>query len=85
MLAEAVKSGADIVVPTTGDKKYEPLFAVYRRSALVAINEVLDAGGRKISDVFKRCRVEYIELHAQRFTNLNTLAEYEEFRKKHNT
>ncbi len=77
MLTEA--EGVDIVVPKTSDGKYEPLFAVYNKSALVAINEVLSSGGRKISDVFGQCRVKYIELQARRFVNLNTMAEYEEF------
>lgn len=81
MLAEAEE--ADIVIPTTGDKRYEPLFAVYRKSALKAINEVLSSGGRKISDVFARCRVKYIEMEARGFTNLNTITEYEEFQKKY--
>jgi len=80
VLAEV--EGFDAVIPTTSDEKYEPLFAVYRKSALEAVNEVLDAGGRKISDVFARCRVKYIELEAGQLTNLNTMAEYEEFRKK---
>ncbi len=77
MLAEAEEN--DIVVPETRDGKYEPLFAVYNKSALVAINEVLSLGGRKISDVFGRCRVKYTELQAERLVNLNTRAEYEEF------
>jgi len=81
MLAEAEE--ADIVIPTTGDERYEPLFAVYRKSALKAINEVLSSGGRKISDVFARCRVKYIEMEARGFTNLNTITEYEEFQKKY--
>ncbi len=81
MLTEAVKSGADIVIPTTGDKKYEPLFAVYRKSALEAINKVLASGGRKITDVFAWCSVKYIRLEPGRFTNLNTMAEFEEFQK----
>lgn len=82
MLAEAAGSDADIVVPITGDEKYEPLFAVYRKSALEAINKVLSSGGRKISDVFALCKVKYVELGAD-LVNLNTMAEYEEFRKKH--
>jgi len=81
MLAEA--EGADIVIPTTGDERYEPLFAVYRKSALEPINEVLSSGGHKISDVFARCRVKYIEMEARGFTNLNTITEYEEFQKKY--
>lgn len=82
MLAEADRSGADVVVPMTGSEKYEPLFAVYRKSALEAINKVLSSGGRRISDIFALCRVKYIRLSdADRLRNLNTPAEYEEFRK----
>ena len=82
MLVEAKR--ADMVIPTTGDGKYEPLFAVYRKSALGTINEVLSSGGRKISDVFGRCRVKYVKLsEAQWFTNINTMADYEEFREKY--
>ena len=77
MLAET--NGSDIVVPTTGDRKFEPLFAVYNKSALGAINDVLSKGERRISDVFGRCRVRYIEAGAERFVNLNTMAEYKAF------
>jgi molybdopterin-guanine dinucleotide biosynthesis protein A len=81
MLAEAV--GVDMVIPVGSDGKYEPLFAVYCKSALIAINEVLASGRRKISDVFSRCRVKYIELDdADWLMNINTMAEYEKYRKK---
>ena len=83
MLSRA--KGADIVIPRSRDKEYEPLFAVYNKSALEAINKVLRTGGRKISDVFTRCKVSYIELKADSFANLNTKAEYEEFCKKYGT
>ncbi len=82
LLAEAKE--ADIVVPAADDnEKLEPLFAVYRKSALGAINEVLSSGGRKISDVFSRCNVRYIKVEAGQITNLNTMDEYEQFRKKY--
>lgn len=77
MLAESQDS--DLVIPTADDGKYEPLFAVYRKRTLPAINEVLRAGRRKISDVFPRCRVKHIELGAE-LMNLNTMQEYERFR-----
>lgn len=77
MLAES--QDADLVIPTTGDGKYEPLFAVYRKSALLAIDEALRADRRKISDVFARCRVKHIELETE-LMNLNTVQEYEQFR-----
>jgi len=83
MLIEAVKSETDIVVPIRPDRKYEPLFAVYRRSSLRAIDEVLSSGRRKISDTFSRCRTRYIELgKTDWLTNLNTIDKYEEFEKK---
>ncbi len=80
MLVEAERF--DIVIPADKDGKYEPLFAVYNKSALKPINEVLREGGRKISDVFTRCRVKYIELERD-IANLNTRAEYEEFLEKY--
>ena len=83
MLAEATDSEADIVVPVTGDGKYEPLFAIYRKSAIDAINKVLSAGSRKITDVFALCNVSYVELgDAEWLVNLNTMDEYERFRKR---
>ena len=81
MLAEA--HAADMVIPTTGNEKYEPLFAVYCKSSLEAINEVLTSGVRKISDSFARCNVKYIKLKTNQLTNLNTMVEYEEFREKY--
>jgi len=83
MLAEA--QAVDMVIPVTGSDKYEPLFAIYNKSALKAMNKVLSSGKRKISDAFGHCKVKYINLKAKQLTNLNTMAEYEEFRKKYDT
>jgi molybdopterin-guanine dinucleotide biosynthesis protein A len=94
MLTQAIENQADIVIPTTrrreasktekrNERYCEPLFAVYRRSALGAINKVLSSGGHKISDVFALCKVEYIKLDgAEWLVNINTMAEYEEYWKK---
>jgi len=93
MLTEAIESQADIVVPTTQkrevsktekrDTRYEPLFAIYRKSALESINKALSSGKRKITDVFTLCTVKHIELDdTDRLINLNTMADYEEFKKK---
>jgi len=80
MLVEA--EGFDIVIPVDKDGRSEPLFAVYNKSVLGPINEVLRKGGRKISDVFSRCRVKYVELEGD-IVNLNTKAEYEEYLEKY--
>lgn len=78
MLSQAAQSGADIVVPTTREHQYEPLFAVYRKSALNAINKTLLSGRRKIAEAFALCKVESIELGTD-LVNLNTLPEYEKY------
>ncbi len=80
MLSQAAQTSADIVVPITGERQYEPLFAVYRKSALKAINKVLSSGGRRIAEAFELCDVKYVELDVD-LVNLNTMAEYEEFSK----
>ena len=81
MISEAAESGADIVLPVGSDGKHEPLFAIYRKSALEVIDKVLSSGGRKISDVFPLCTVKYIEMEGS-LINLNTAAEYERFQKE---
>jgi molybdopterin-guanine dinucleotide biosynthesis protein A len=73
---------ADMVIPTKGNGKYEPLFAIYSKSALKGINQALSSGKRKISDAFAHCKVRYINPGAKQLTNLNTSEEYEEFRKQ---
>ncbi len=79
MLSQATETDADIVVPITDERRYEPLFAAYRKSALEAINTVLSSGGRKIADAFALCKVKCVELDVD-LVNLNTMAEYEDFR-----
>jgi molybdopterin-guanine dinucleotide biosynthesis protein A len=72
-----------MVIPTNGNGKHEPLFAIYNKSALKSINQVLSSRKRKISDAFAHCKVKYIKLKAKQLTNLNTTEEYEKFRKKY--
>ena len=65
------------------DTRYEPLFAIYRKTALEAINKTLSSGKRKITDVFTLCTVKHIELDdTDWLINLNTMADYEEFQRK---
>ena len=82
MLNEAIESQADIVIPAIGEEKYEPLFAIYRKTALESINKALSSGKRKIIEAFTLCRVKHIELdNTDWLVNLNTMADYEEFQK----
>ncbi|MHC4165795.1 MAG: molybdenum cofactor guanylyltransferase [Planctomycetota bacterium] len=66
----------DAVVPRVGTDLYEPLFAVYKKSALPAMEELLQSGNNKIIDSLSRCRVRYIDLPGRQFRNINTRAEY---------
>jgi len=66
----------DAVVPKVGADLYEPLFAVYRKSVLPAMEEILRSGNNKIIDSYSRYRVRYVDLPGRQFSNINTRAEY---------
>lgn len=62
----------DCVVPRTR-VGHEPLFAVYRRSAIPAMCDVLASGERRIRAVFPRVRTHVFDLGpAEWYRNLNT-------------
>jgi molybdopterin-guanine dinucleotide biosynthesis protein A len=74
LLAEA--SRYDCVVPRRGPDLLEPLFAVYRRSALPAIREALAVGERRIRRVFPRLRMRIVDAGDDaRLENLNSPAD----------
>ena len=74
----------DAVVPTVGVGLYEPLFAVYRQSALPAIEETLRSGSNRVFDIFTRCQVKYIDLSGRQLKNVNTMSEYRQHIKRDN-
>ena len=81
MLAEAGE--ADMVIPVTRDGKQQPLFAVYRRGVRRSMDAALESGVRRFSDVYGLCKVRFIEFgDADRLVNLNTRADYEQFRSR---
>jgi molybdopterin-guanine dinucleotide biosynthesis protein A len=83
MLNEAKDKQADVVIPLTGRDRFEPLFGIYSKRALEAMHKALSSGRHKIVDIFPFCRVRHIELeYTDRLVNLNTPAEYEEYKKK---
>ncbi|MHB8799430.1 MAG: molybdenum cofactor guanylyltransferase [Thermoanaerobaculia bacterium] len=62
----------DCVIPRSR-VGHEPLFAVYRKSAIPAMCDVLDSGERRIRAVFPRVRTHVFDLGpAEWFRNLNT-------------
>jgi len=66
----------DAVVPRVGADLYEPLFAAYSKSALPAMEGLLESGNNKIIDSYSHCRVRYVDLPGRQFRNINTKAEY---------
>ncbi|MBM4321778.1 MAG: molybdenum cofactor guanylyltransferase, partial [Deltaproteobacteria bacterium] len=73
--------GFDVVLASKGPGRDEPLCAVYRKSAQAAAEATLTAGRRRISDMFDQLRVRRVPLgSASWMRNLNTEAEYEEYR-----
>lgn len=77
--------GFDAVVPRTGPARYEPLFAVYKKSTLAAIDKAIASGNYRIIDALRDCKVNYIDLTcARQLKNLNTMKDYWEFIGKKN-
>ena len=75
----------DAVLPQTGVSKYEPLFAVYKKSSLTAIDESIISENYKILNPLKKCKVKYIKLSRdERIRNLNTMNDYLQFIKEKN-
>ncbi|MHC4476255.1 MAG: NTP transferase domain-containing protein [Planctomycetota bacterium] len=72
----------DAVIPVTGPSRYEPLFAVYKKSVLPAVEKTLAAGKRKIMDALANCKVKYVEAAEAGLRNINTMDEYYEFVKR---
>ena len=70
----------DGVVPVDAEGRWEPLFAVYRKTMLEGMFRVLDSGRRRVSAAFPLCRMRYVELGADAaIVNLNTFDEYRDY------
>ena len=72
--------GFDAVIPQTGPSYYEPLFAVYSKDILAAIDESISLGKLKILDPLKNRKVKYLESSdTLKLKNLNTINNYMDF------
>jgi molybdopterin-guanine dinucleotide biosynthesis protein A len=81
-LTKVVESAAnyEIVVPVSSNNKYEPLFAVYSRSIIPQIDELLTLGERSLIPLFKICRTQFVHFGPNTwFRNLNTREDYEAY------
>jgi len=75
----------DAVVPRIDQSRFEPLFAVYKKDALAAIEDALASGQHRVMEALSRCKVKHIDLtDAQQLTNVNTMNDYREFVGKKN-
>ena len=75
--------GFDAVLPKTSSSKLEPLFAVYKKNTLAAIDESIIAGDYKILIPLEKCRVNYFDLpRDEQIKNLNTMKDYLQFVKE---
>lgn len=69
--------GCDIVMPLSADGRPEPLLAVYRKSVCAAAEQVLQRGGRRLSDLFDRVNVKTVTMpDTGWYRNLNTPQDY---------
>jgi molybdopterin-guanine dinucleotide biosynthesis protein A len=70
----------DIVVPLTGEKKYEPLFSIYKKSVIPKIETLMKKNQRKIIRLFPLCRTKFIPMETKGwFFNLNTMEDYHQY------
>lgn len=74
----------EIVIPIWSDGRFEPLFAVYKKSILGNIKKLLDADKRKIRLLFESVDVKYVPLpdEGKWYRNLNTMEEYQNYIQK---
>lgn len=78
-LAKAA-ANADIAVPVGPSGLYEPLFAVYRRSIIPAVEALLERGERSLLPLYDRCRTAVVRFEdPQRVRNLNTRRDYDAY------
>lgn len=76
----AKAGGFDIAVPVSPDGRFEPLFAVYRRSVIPEIEALVRAQDFSILTLFDRCRTRKVMLKDSAWLrNLNTPEDYEKY------
>ena len=67
----------DIVMPVTDENKYEPLFAIYRKSVVPYAEKIIDSGKRRIVELFKYLDVNFIKMPKNDwYNNINTKTGY---------
>ena len=73
--------GHDVVVPVSGDSKYEPLFAFYQKRLIPHIQDLLSKGIRQIIKLYPLAEsVKYVPMPGGNwYFNLNTLEDFNNY------
>lgn len=72
----------DAVVPVSGPWRYEPVFAVYNKGLLGAMEAALASGKNRIMEAVRHRSVKYVDLTGSgKFGNINTVEDYQQFLK----
>jgi molybdopterin-guanine dinucleotide biosynthesis protein A len=70
----------EIVVPMSGEDKYEPLFAFYNKSLIPRIKNLLNQHTRQVNKLFPLTQVKYIPLeNTGWYYNLNSTEDYQRY------
>ena len=85
----SLREGYDAVVPNPA-RRFEPLFAVYAKSCLGPMRELLESGNLCVYDFYPRVRVRYVQdeelapldRNGKSFLNVNTPEEFERIGKE---
>lgn len=76
-------SGADVVIPVNDIDKFEPLYAVYRKSVIPFARKVLDHEKGKITQLLPFVKYKTIKFdHMEWYQNLNVKEDYLQFIEK---
>lgn len=69
-----------IVVPITGENKFEPLLAFYNKNLIARIEELIRQDQRKVRYIFSKCQTKYIPMENNGwYHNLNTVENYNDY------
>ena len=73
----------DAVIPISDDGRYEPLFAVYHKRVTSHCHDLINAGHRKISDLFERVRIKFLPFDGSGwYENLNTVEDLKRYKNR---
>lgn len=75
-----VAGDSEIVMPVSGENNYEPLYAVYKKSIIPAVEKILKNNGRRIIELFNYSKVHLFDFeHSNWYENLNRKDDYIKF------